>query len=74
MIAENYDRYDVKKELSDNKGGFTVGGGESVSLFQPGQVDPKFIGVEKERTRLISCGGQKLQSMKQSWKAALTKF
>jgi len=74
LIAENYDRYDVKKELSDNKGGFTIAGGESVSVFQTGQVDPKFIGVEKERTRLISCGGQKLQSMKQSWKAALTKF
>jgi hypothetical protein len=75
LIAENFDRFDIKKELSDNNGGFTVAGGESISVFTlPGQVNSKFLGVEKERTRMTSCDGKKFQTMKQSWKQALTNF
>ena len=75
LIAENFDRYDVRKELSDGRGGFTTSGAESVSVFtQSSQASAKFIGVEKERTRLTSCGSGKFQTMKQTWKEALTNF
>ena len=75
LIAENFDRYDVRKELSDGKGGFTTAGAESISIItQASQASAKFIGVEKERTRLTSCGSSKFQTMKQSWKEALTGF
>lgn len=75
LIAENYDRYDVRKELSDGKGGFTTAGAESISVItQKTQAATKFFGVEKERTRYTSCDGKKFQTMKQTWKEALTNF
>ena len=75
LIAENYDRYDVKKEVADGNGGFSTSGAESILVFtQTNQAATKFFGVEKERTRLNSCGRGKYQSMKQVWKEALTNF
>lgn len=75
LIAENFDRYDVRKEVSDGKGGFTTNGAESLSIItQANQAEAKFIGVEKERTRITMCDGKKYQTMKQSWKGALTPF
>ena len=75
LIAENYDRYDVKKELSDGNGGFNISGAESVSVItQSTQANSKFFGVEKERTRLTSCDGSKFQTMKQAWLGAVTNF
>ena len=75
LIADSYDRFDILKEVSDGKGGFTVTGAESTLLFtNTTQTSTKFIGVEKERTRYITCSGNQVQSMKQVWKAALTNF
>jgi hypothetical protein len=75
MIADNYDRFDILKEVSDGKGGFTASGAESISIItNTTQAISKFAGVEKERVRYTSCGNNKYQTLKQSWKGALTNF
>ena len=75
LVAENFDRYDIRKEISDGKGGFTISGAESISVItQSNQAATKFFGVEKERTRYTLCDGRKFQTMKQTWKQALTNF
>lgn len=75
LVAENYDRFDVRKELSDNQGLFSIAGAESILVVtHKSQADSKFFGVEKERIRYTSCEGKKYQTMKQTWKEALTKF
>ncbi|MBC7538866.1 MAG: hypothetical protein H7281_08595 [Bacteriovorax sp.] len=75
LIAENYDRYEVLKELSDSKGAFSIAGAEGISVItQTTQAEFKFFGVEKERVRNTICDGKKIQVMKQSWTGSLTPF
>lgn len=75
LISNNYDRYDIKKDLSDGKGGYKFSGAESISVItQSSQAPSKFFGVEKERTRYITCGNNKYQIMGQSWKEAVGDF
>lgn len=75
LIDQNYDRYDVRKELNDGKGNFTIANAERVLVVtQKAQAAETFFGVEKERERHTSCGGKKFKIMKQAWKGALTKF
>ncbi|MDD4975137.1 MAG: hypothetical protein PHY93_12340 [Bacteriovorax sp.] len=75
LIAENFDRYDIRKELSNGQGGYTTSGAESISVItQKFQGATKFFGVEKDRIRFTSCDGLKFQTMRQTWKEALTNF
>jgi hypothetical protein len=75
LIAENYDRFDIRKELSNGQGGYTTSGAESISVItQKSQAAAKFFGVEKDRIRLTSCDGVNFQTMRQTWKEALTNF
>ena len=75
LIADSFDRFDILKEVSDGKGGFTVSGAESTLVFtNTSQTTSKFIGIEKERARYTVCSANQVQSMKQVWKEALTNF
>lgn len=68
LMAENYDRYEIQKELSNGNGSYTISGAESISVITDTISAPeKYKGIEKERTRFTKCDAKKFQSIKQTW-------
>ncbi|MDO9183938.1 MAG: hypothetical protein Q7U04_16095 [Bacteriovorax sp.] len=75
LIENNFDRVQIKKEISDSRGNFSLSGAEAISVITNGsQAEARFMGVEQERTRLTSCEGNIFKSMTQTWVQALTHF
>lgn len=73
LIADNYDRVDIRKDVSDGKGGFNTTGAESTSVItQSSEAGKINFGVEKERTRYTLCDDNKFRNTKkQIWIKAL---
>lgn len=75
FVTDSYDRFELKKDISDSKGVFTNSGVESVAIItKPTQAPAKFIGIEKERSRSIRCSNKSYQSKKQVWLQAITEY
>lgn len=76
LISEGFDRFDVLKRSKDAAGNYNLVSTESIAVItQKSQADEKFFGVEKTRTRNVTCPNSKdYSSVKQTWVSALTSF